>query len=131
MTELLAVLALGVSVTWGATISPYRRFSWAMYSHSNRAFLWIIESDRPRPARPIDLGLTPDSHPLTAADLVRLLARTRPAHPIEGLIIGRAGNHFVRYDPLRLRLTKADLPAGTELDCLADTLRRLTCPRSH
>jgi hypothetical protein len=126
VAELLALLALAVSVVVGATISPRRRFSWAMYSASTKAFLWVREPQGPRLARPQDLCLAPENHLLTLPDFARVLAGTEPAHPIEGLIIGYTGNHVVRYDPRRpTQLARARLAAGTELDELAETLHRL------
>lgn len=123
MVELLVLLALAVFVAWGATVSPRRRFSWAMYSGSTKAFLWITEGDTPRPARPEDLRLSPDNHLLTLSDLARILD-DGPAPPLRGLIIGYTGNYLVAYDPARPhQLARATLPPGTELDRLADALR--------
>ncbi|HWN35210.1 MAG TPA: hypothetical protein VNP03_20830 [Pseudonocardia sp.] len=123
MVELLVLLALAVFVAWGATISPRRRFSWAMYSGSTKAFLWITKGDTPQPARPEDLRLSPDNHLLTLPDLARILD-DGPAPPLRGLIIGYTGNYLVAYDPARPgHLARATLPPGTELDRLADALR--------
>jgi hypothetical protein len=125
MAELLVLAALAAFVVWGATISPHRRFSWAMYSGSTKAFLWITGEDGPRPARPEDLRLSPDNHLLTLPDLARILD-DGPAPPLQGLIIGYTGNYFVRYDPARPhQLARARLPPGAELDRLADALRGL------
>lgn len=122
------LLALAASVAWGATISPRRMFSWAMYSGSTKPFLWITEDGATRLARPGDLRLSPENHLLTLPDLARVLDADEPTPAIEGLIIGYTGNYAVRYDPSRPRqLARARLADGTELERLADALRRLPC----
>ena len=123
MAELLVLLALAAFVAWGATISPRRRFSWAMYSGSTKGFLWIIGENGPRPARPEDLRLSPDNHLLTLPDLARVLD-DGGAPPLRGLIIGYTGNYVVRYDPARPhQLARATVPPGAELDRLVAALR--------
>lgn len=123
MAELLVLLALAAFVAWGAMISPRRRFSWAMYSGSTKAFLWITGEEGPRPARPEDLRLSPENHLLTVPDLARVLDEGA-APALGGLIIGYTGNYVVRYDPARPhQLARAELPAGAELDRLSAALR--------
>ncbi|HEY1971166.1 MAG TPA: hypothetical protein VGH89_24640 [Pseudonocardia sp.] len=127
MAELVALLALAGFVTYGATISPRRRFSWAMYSGSTKALLWVTGADGPRPARLDELGLAPDNHFLTVPDLARVLAKTKFPLPLEGVIIGYTGDHAVRYDPTLRRLFVTPT-TGNSLENLSEVLRRLSCP---
>lgn len=126
MAELITLLALAGFVAYGAVISPRRRFSWAMYSGSTKALLWVRDADGPRPIRLDELGLAPDNHFLTVPDLARLLAKTRFPLAVEGLITSHAGDQPVRYDPTLRRLVVTP-PTTNGVDTLAETLRRLSC----
>lgn len=125
MIELLLLALLLAFVAWGATTDPSRLFSWAMYSGSAKGFLWTEVSGTPRTVSYDELGLSPESHYLPLPQLRQLITHRPPPVPLQGLLIGSAGNWLVTYhEDNPLERQEAPLPAGTELDHLTALLRR-------
>ncbi|GAA1987715.1 hypothetical protein [Kitasatospora viridis] len=97
--EVIALVALALFVGWGVRRAPHRPFAWGMYSGSSKGYLWTTggPDGRRRAVRHRELGLAPEGHLLTVAELNRLLRATEPPLPFDGLIIGSTGSWRVRY----------------------------------
>ena len=127
MTCIVLLLALPAFVAWGALARPKRQFTWAMFSRSTKAFLWVQDGRRYRALRHEEVSLAPDGHFLTLTDAYRLLSGRADVPPVRGFVIGHHGNWFLRYDTEVGKLAAGKVPSGTELAHLADVMRRLTC----
>ena len=127
MTELVALAVLVVAVVWGAAIAPGRRFSWAMYSGSSKAFLWLRGEPVARWAAMDDLGLVPEAHYLREVDLGVLAAESLPA--LDGFIVGTRGSVSVTHDADAGLVTEI-IDGDEVLAHLATALRRYEWPRS-
>lgn len=126
MTELVAVVVLVAWVVWGATIAPGRRFSWAMYSGSSKAFLWLRGEPAAHWATMDELRLGPQAHYVRESDLRLLVREGLPA--LDGLIVGTRGSLTVAHDGGEGLVTEP-LERDEALAALAAALRRYECPR--
>lgn len=124
MAEFMLV-ALLVFVVWGVVTSPHHPFSWAMYSGSTKGFLWTEGADGPRVLSYEELGLAPDSHFLSTADLRRLVDEKPRSTPVNALVIGYRRTWLMSYAADRGFRVEGPLPPGAELDHLVALLRRL------
>jgi hypothetical protein len=124
MTAFIAFAVLAAWVAWGATIAPGRRFSWAMYSGSSKAFLWLREPVA-RWATMDELRLGPQAHYLRESDLRLIVQDGLPA--LDGLIVGTRASASVAYDGAGGLVTQP-LERDEVLAALAAALRRYECP---
>lgn len=125
----LAALLLGV--LWGVTATPGRPFTWTMYSGSSKALLHIRHGDGTRPAKPSELGLSPDAHYLLEAHLRAIADAVPPALPaLDGMIVGSRGSWTVSYDGPGTTLHTAPIAYGDDLEQLSAALRRYSCEAS-
>src|ERR1700722_20738800 len=124
MTYAVGLAFLVGFVTWGATTTPGRPFSWAMYAGSSKGFLWIEDQGEHRWASLEDIRLAPDAYFLRSADLKRLLHDCR-LPSLQGVLIGYHGTWKVHYEATKRRLSLEAVGPTEDLRALAGGLRRV------
>lgn len=125
MIELVALVVLVISAAWGVTATPDRRLTWAMYSGSSKAFLWL-RGERARWASMDELRLVPEAFYLREADLELLAQEGLPA--LDGLIVGTRGSLTVACDAIE-GLVTTPVQGDEALVLLAAAIRRYECPQ--